>query len=72
MCFFTVMQMGSGISTILMQKYIYIFAILIFFFNYIFLMNINHRLRPIDTHLALYTMLYNNTAKNRYAEPVLN
>ena len=31
-----------------------------------------HRLRPIDTHLALYTMLYNNSAKNRYAEPVLN
>ena len=22
-----------------------------------------HRLRPIDTHLALYTMLYNNSAK---------
>ena len=21
-----------------------------------------HRLRPIDTHLALYTMLYNNSA----------
>ena len=32
----------------------------------------NHRLRPIDTHLALYPMLYNNSAKNRYAEPVLN
>ena len=32
----------------------------------------HHRLRPIDTHLALYTMLYNNLAKNRYAEPVLN
>ena len=31
-----------------------------------------HRLRPIDTHLALYTMLYNNSAKNRYAEPVRN
>ena len=31
-----------------------------------------HRLRPIDTHLALYTILYNNSAKNRYAEPVLN
>ena len=29
-----------------------------------------HRLRPIDTHLELYTMLYNNSAKNRYAEPV--
>ena len=23
----------------------------------------NHRLRPIDTHLALYTVLYNKTAK---------
>ena len=23
-----------------------------------------HRLRPIDTHLALYTMLYNSSAKN--------
>ena len=33
---------------------------------------LRHRLRPIDTHLALYTMLYNNSAKNRYAEPVLN
>ena len=32
----------------------------------------NHRLRPIDTHLALYTMRYNNSAKNRYAEPVHN
>ena len=32
----------------------------------------SHRLRPIDTHLALYTMLYNNSEKNRYAEPVLN
>ena len=32
----------------------------------------SHRLRPIDTHLALYTMMYNNSAKNRYAEPVLN
>ena len=31
-----------------------------------------HRLRHIDTHLALYTMLYNNSAKNRYAEPVHN
>ena len=31
-----------------------------------------HRLRPIDTHLAQYTMLYNNSAKNRYAEPVHN
>ena len=31
-----------------------------------------HRLRPIDTHLALYTMLYKNSAKNRYAEPVIN
>ena len=32
-----------------------------------------HRLSPIDTHLALYNMLYNNSAKkNRYAEPVLN
>ena len=31
-----------------------------------------HILRPIDTHLALYTMLYNNSAKNRYAEPVYN
>ena len=31
-----------------------------------------HRLRPIDTHLAMYTMLYNNSAKNRYAEPVRN
>ena len=31
-----------------------------------------HRLRPIDTHLALYTMLYNNSAKNKYAEPVHN
>ena len=31
-----------------------------------------HRLRPIDTHLAQYTMLYNNSAKNRYAEPVQN
>ena len=26
----------------------------------------------IDTHLELYTMLYNNSAKNRYAEPVHN
>ena len=34
--------------------------------------NATHRLRPIDTHLALYTMLYNNSAKNRYAEPVCN
>ena len=33
---------------------------------------LKHRLRPIDTHLAQYTMLYNNSAKNRYAEPVLN
>ena len=32
----------------------------------------SHRLRPIDTHLALYTMLYNNSAKIRYAEPVHN
>ena len=24
---------------------------------------VRHRLRHIDTHLALYTMLYNNTAK---------
>ena len=32
----------------------------------------DHRLRPIDTHLAMYTMLYNNSAKNRYAEPVRN
>ena len=32
----------------------------------------SHRLRPIDTHLALYPMLYNNSAKNRYAKPVLN
>ena len=32
----------------------------------------DHRLRPIDTHLALYTMLYTNSAKNRYAEPVHN
>ena len=31
-----------------------------------------HRLRPIDTHVAQYTMLYNNSAKNRYAEPVHN
>ena len=31
-----------------------------------------HRLRPIDSHPALYTMLYNNLVKNRYAEPVLN
>ena len=31
-----------------------------------------HRLRSIDTHLALYTMLYNNSTKNRYSEPVLN
>ena len=31
-----------------------------------------HRLRPIDTHLALYTMLYNISAKNRYAKPVHN
>ena len=31
-----------------------------------------HRLRPIDTQLALYTMLYNNSAKNRYAEPGYN
>ena len=30
---------------------------------------VGHRLRPIDTHLALYTMLNNNSAKNRYAEP---
>ena len=30
----------------------------------------HHRLRPIDTHLALYTMLYNTSVKNRYAEPV--
>ena len=29
-----------------------------------------HRLRPMDAHLALYTMLYNNSAYNRYAEPV--
>ena len=36
------------------------------------LLRVNHRLRPIDTHLALYTMLYNNSAKNRYAEPVHN
>ena len=33
---------------------------------------LDHRLRPIDNHLALYTMLYNNSAKNRYAVPVLN
>ena len=31
-----------------------------------------HRLRHIDTHLALYTMLYNNTAKNIYALPAHN
>ena len=23
----------------------------------------DHRLRPIDTHLALYTMLYNSSTK---------
>ena len=37
-----------------------------------YLPGFHHRLRPIDTHLALYTMLYNNSAKNRYAEPILN
>ena len=31
-----------------------------------------HRLRPIDIHLELYTMLYNNSSKNRYAEPFHN
>ena len=31
---------------------------------------IKHRLRPIDTHLALYAMLYTNSAKNKYAELV--
>ena len=35
-------------------------------------MSKHHRLRPIDTHLVLFTMLYNNSAKNRYAEPVRN
>ena len=35
-------------------------------------MTLIHRLIPIDTHLALYTMLYNNSAKNKYAEPVHN
>ena len=37
-----------------------------------FAMAAHHRLRPIDTHLASYTMLYNNSEKNRYAEPVHN
>ena len=37
-----------------------------------FVFYVTHRLRPIDTHLALYNMLYNNSARNRYAEPVLN
>ena len=35
-------------------------------------MCIYHRLRPLITHLALYSMLYNNSVKNRYAEPVHN
>ena len=33
---------------------------------------VGHRLRPKDTHPALYTMLYNNSAKCSYAEPVHN
>ena len=36
------------------------------------MLSMAHRLRPIDTHLGLYTMLYNNSSKNRYAEPVHN
>ena len=36
------------------------------------LVGVGHRLRPIHTHLALYTMLYNNSTKNRYTEPVHN
>ena len=35
-------------------------------------LNAGHRLRPIDIQLELYTMLYNNSAKNSYAEPVRN